>query len=122
MRFLQAVSAWLSKWTPLFIAAVAVGTYFAPGAFAWVRGDTQTAVLGVIMLTMGMTLKGEDFRILASRPQDMVVGALAQFTFMPLIAWILVRVLGLGAAGPAQLLQTAAPSLGLGVAPPSCRP
>lgn len=95
MRFLQAVSAWLSKWTPLFIAAVAVGTYFAPGAFAWVRGDTQTAVLGVIMLTMGMTLKGEDFRILASRPQDMVVGALAQFTFMPLIAWILVRVLGL---------------------------
>ena len=95
MKFLQAVSAWLAKWTPLFIAAVAVGTYFAPGAFGWVRGDTQTAVLGVIMLTMGMTLKGEDFRILASRPQDIVIGAIAQFTFMPLIAWTLVRVLGL---------------------------
>ena len=95
MRILQAVSAWLAKWTPLFIAGVAVGTYFVPGAFAWVRGYTQTAVLGVIMLTMGMTLKGEDFRILASRPQDMVIGALAQFTFMPLIAWTLVRVLGL---------------------------
>ncbi len=95
MRFLQLVSAWLSKWTPLFISAVAVGTYFAPGVFGWVRGYTQTAVLGVIMLTMGMTLKSEDFRILASRPLDMVVGALAQFTFMPLIAWTLVRVLGL---------------------------
>ena len=95
MRFLQAVSAWLAKWTPLFIAGVAVGTYFVPNAFGWVRGDTQTAVLGVIMLTMGMTLKDEDFKILASRPQDMVIGALAQFTFMPLIAWILVRVLGL---------------------------
>ena len=95
MRILQAVSAWLAKWTPLFIAGVAVGTYFVPGVFGWVRGDTQTAVLGVIMLTMGMTLKGEDFKILASRPQDMVVGALAQFTFMPLIAWMLVRVLGL---------------------------
>ena len=55
MRFLQAVSAWLAKWTPLFIAGVAVGTYFVPNAFGWVRGDTQTAVLGVIMLTMGMT-------------------------------------------------------------------
>ncbi len=95
MRFLQAVSAWLAKWTPLFISCVAVGTYFVPGAFGWVRGYTQTAVLGVIMLTMGMTLKGEDFRILASRPLDMVVGALAQFTFMPLIAWALVRVLGM---------------------------
>ena len=95
MLFLQAVSAWLAKWTPLFIAGVAVGTYFVPDAFGWVRGDTQTAVLGVIMLTMGMTLKDEDFKILASRPQDMVIGALAQFTFMPLIAWILVRVLGL---------------------------
>ncbi len=95
IRTLQAVSAWLAKWTPAFIAGVAVATYFVPGAFAWVRGYTQTAVLGVIMLTMGMTLKGEDFRILASRPQDMVIGALAQFTFMPLIAWMLVRVLGL---------------------------
>ena len=77
IRGLQAVSAWLAKWTPAFIAGVAVATYFMPGAFAWVRGYTQTAVLGVIMLTMGMTLKDEDFRILASRPLDMVVGALA---------------------------------------------
>ena len=95
MRFLQAVSAWLAKWTPLFVSLVAAGTYFAPGAFGWVRGYTQTAVLGVIMLTMGMTLKGEDFRVLASRPLDIAIGALAQFTVMPLVAWGLVRVLGL---------------------------
>ena len=61
MNFLQKVSAWLAKWTPAFISCVAVGAYFVPGAFGWVRGYTQTAVLGVIMLTMGMTLKGEDF-------------------------------------------------------------
>ena len=92
---LQAVSSWLSKWTPLFVAGVAVGTYFLPEAFSWVRGDTQTAVLGVIMLTMGMTLKGDDFRILMSRPLDMAIGTVAQFTFMPLIAWALVHGLGL---------------------------
>jgi BASS family bile acid:Na+ symporter len=44
---------------------------------------------------MGMTLKGEDFRILASRPLDLTIGAVAQFTLMPLIAWTLVHVLGL---------------------------
>ena len=95
IRFLQAISAWLAKWTPLFISCVAVGTYFVPDAFGWVCGDTQTAVLGVIMLTMGMTLKGEDFRILASRPLDLAIGAVAQFTLMPLIAWALVHSLGL---------------------------
>jgi BASS family bile acid:Na+ symporter len=92
---MQRVSAWLAKWTPLFISLVAVGAYFVPGAFGWVRGYTQTAVLGVIMLTMGMTLKAEDFRILLSRPLDILIGALAQFTLMPLIAWTLVHALGL---------------------------
>ena len=95
MRFLQRISAWLSKWTPLFITLVAVGTYFVPSAFGWVRGYTQTAVLGVIMLTMGMTLKGEDFRILALRPLDLLIGSLAQYSVMPLVAWVLVHTMGL---------------------------
>lgn len=95
MKIIQTISAFLAKWTPLFITLVAIGTYFEPGAFAWVRGDVQTAVLGVIMLAMGMTLKSEDFRILASRPFDMAVGALAQFVIMPFLAWTLSRALGL---------------------------
>ena len=94
MKALQAVSAWLAKYTPAFVTLVAVGAYFAPGVFGWVRGDAQTAVLGVIMLTMGMTLRGEDFRILASRPLDIGIGAVAQFTIMPLVALGLVHLLG----------------------------
>ena len=95
MKILQIVSAWLAKWTPLVVSLAAVGSYFAPGVFGWVRGDAQTAVLGVIMLTMGMTLKGEDFRILASRPLDIAVGAADQFTIMPLVALGLVHAFGL---------------------------
>ena len=95
MKVLQAISAFLSKWTPAFVAGVAVVAFFAPHLFDWVRGYTQTSVLGVIMLTMGMTLKREDFRILASRPLDIAIGALAQFVLMPFIAWSLVKVLGL---------------------------
>ena len=95
MKILQQISALLAKWTPLVVALAAVGAYFAPGTFGWVRGNVQTAILGVIMLTMGMTLKGEDFRIVASRPLDIAIGSLAQFALMPLIAWTLVKVLGL---------------------------
>jgi BASS family bile acid:Na+ symporter len=92
---LQAISAWLAKWTPAFVAATAVFAYFFPGAFAWVKGYSQTAVLGFIMLTMGLTLTSEDFRTLASRPLDILIGMLAQYTLMPLIAWALVHLLGL---------------------------
>ena len=95
MKTLQAISAFLAKWTPLVVAAAAVAAFFMPQAFGWVHGNSQTAILGVIMLTMGMTLKREDFRILASRPLDMAIGSLAQFALMPLIAWALVKVLGL---------------------------
>lgn len=95
MKILQKTSAFLSKHTPEFVALVAVATYFLPGAFAWVRGNVQTAVLGVIMLAMGMTLTKEDFRILSARPFDIAIGTIAQFTLMPLIAWCLVKTVGL---------------------------
>ena len=95
MHTLKLVSAWLAGQTPAFVTAAAVLAYFVPGAFRWVHGDTQTAVLGVIMLTMGMTLRGEDFRILASRPWDIAIGSVAQFAIMPLGALAVTRLCGL---------------------------
>lgn len=95
MKFLLGISRLLSSQTSLFIILVAVLTFFEPELFRWVRGDVQTAVLGVIMLTMGMTLTPEDFRILARRPLDIFIGACAQYTIMPLLAWALVHLLRL---------------------------
>ena len=95
VKLIQAISAWLAKWTPAFVASTAVFAYFFPGTFGWVKGYSQTAVLGFIMLTMGLTLTSEDFRILASRPSDIFIGTLMQFTLMPLIAWAVVHALGL---------------------------
>lgn len=95
MKYLQTVSAVLAKWTPVFVAATAVYSYFVPDTFAWVKGYSQTAVLGFIMLTMGLTLTQEDFRILVSRPVDMLIGVAAQYALMPLIAWSVVNLLGM---------------------------
>lgn len=89
MNFLKPLSALLARKTPLFVSLTAVVAFFAPELFAWVRGCAQIAVLGAIMLAMGMTLSGADFRILASRPLDMALGAAAQYTLMPAIAWLL---------------------------------
>ena len=95
MKLLQQISAWLSKETPWFVTAVAVLTFFFPDLFGWVRGNTQTAVLGFIMFAMGMTLTHEDFRILAARPFDIAIGALAQFVLMPFIAFSLAHLMHL---------------------------
>ncbi len=95
MKALVVLSDWLAKQTPAFVAAVAVLAYFSPASFGWVRGNVQTAILGVIMLTMGMTLTAQDFKILASRPLDIAIGATAQFVLMPLIAFTLAHALGL---------------------------
>ena len=39
------------------------------------------------MFGMGLTLSSKDFRIVLSRPKDIFIGCLAQFTVMPLLAW-----------------------------------
>ena len=88
----QKLSRLLAGNASLFIIAVAVLTFFVPDLFSWVRGTTQTVILGIIMLTMGLTLTTDDFRILAHRPLDILIGACAQFLIMPCVAYLLVHV------------------------------
>lgn len=90
LALFQNISAWLSRFTSPFVISAAVLAFIVPGLFTWVRGDIQALVLGFIMLTMGMTLRPADFRILAARPWDIGIGTLAQFSIMPLTAWLLV--------------------------------
>lgn len=89
MKTLQTISQFLGSKASLFVILTAVVTFFFPDLFTWVKGDTQTLIIGIIMLTMGLTLRPEDFRLLAKRPGDILIGTLAQFTIMPLVAFSL---------------------------------
>ncbi len=82
----------MANYTSAFVIAIAVFAFFLPHSFDWVRGTTQTVILGIIMLTMGLTLTTEDFKILARRPLDVFIGTCAQFIIMPGVAYLLVRV------------------------------
>ena len=86
---LKTISDLLSGKASIFVILTAVVTFFFPVLFEWVKGDTQTIILGIIMLTMGLTLTPDDFRLLAKRPLDILIGAAAQFTIMPLVAFSL---------------------------------
>lgn len=84
---LQKISSLLSSKASIFVILTAIVTYWQPELFTWVKGDIQTIILGIIMLTMGLTLTPDDFRLLAKRPWDILIGTCAQFTIMPLVAF-----------------------------------
>ena len=86
------LSRWLANHASAFIIAIALVTFFIPELFKWVHGNTQTVILGLIMLTMGLTLTTQDFKIVAQRPMDIFVGAVAQFLIMLGVAYLLVNV------------------------------
>ena len=104
LRFFQAISRVLTAYTSPVIVGIAAITFVYPPLFCWVKGDLQTLILGIIMLTMGMTLKPEDFKILAKRPFDIFIGAVAQYTVMPLIAFAMIKLLKLEPGIAAGLL------------------
>lgn len=79
---------------PLWAVLLSVVAYFAPAAFAPLA-PAITVLLGVVMLAMGLGLSGKDFALVARRPRWVVSGVVLQFLAMPLLAWIVARLLRL---------------------------
>ena len=76
----------------------AVAALLFPDTLSGLKPSLINPLLGVIMFGMGLTLKAEDFRVVFTRPRDVIIGCLAQFTVMPLLAFALTRIFRLDAA------------------------
>ena len=74
----------------LVLAAALLALIF-PSVLQQVPTTVINYLLGVVMFGMGLTLNLKDFKIVFSRPKDVIVGCLAQFTIMPLLAWGLAK-------------------------------
>jgi BASS family bile acid:Na+ symporter len=75
----------------ILVLAAAVLALIFPSMLQQIRPTVINYLLGVVMFGMGLTLNLQDFKIVFSRPKDVMIGCLAQFTVMPLLAWGLVR-------------------------------
>ncbi|MET1256903.1 bile acid:sodium symporter family protein [Aliikangiella maris] len=60
-----------------------------PSWFTWFSGSLITWGLGIIMLSMGLTLKFDDFAEIARSPKGSLVGVALQYTIMPLLGWLI---------------------------------
>lgn len=89
---------YISEYMGLLVLAVALLALAFPNLLQQIRPTVINYLLGVVMFGMGLTLNLQDFKIVFSRPKDVIIGCLAQFTVMPLLAWGLTRLFQLDEA------------------------
>ena len=70
----------------VLVLLVAIVALLVPASFAWIDTWAINPMLGAIMFGMGLTLSPQDFKVVLTRPKDILVGCLTQFTVMPLLA------------------------------------
>jgi predicted permease len=91
MKTLEKVSNFVGKWMALIVLVVAALALFAPATCSWIKTSWINTLLGVVMFGMGLTLKASDFAEVFKRPKDVILGAVCQFTLMPLLAFLLTK-------------------------------
>lgn len=82
---------YISEYIGVLVLASALLSLAFPKVLQQIPTTAINYLLGVVMFGMGLTLNIKDFKIIFSRPKDVIVGCLAQFTVMPLLAWGLAR-------------------------------
>jgi BASS family bile acid:Na+ symporter len=88
----------ISDYMGVLVLLAAVVAMAWPEAFSGIKPTVISPLLGVIMFGMGLTLRWDDFRVVFTRPRDVAVGCVAQFTVMPLLAFVLARLFRLDEA------------------------
>ena len=83
MKTLEKVSDFVGKYMAAIVIVVAALALLFPGTFSVVKTAWVNTLLGIVMFGMGLTLKPEDFKVVFSRPKDVIIGCIAQFTLMP---------------------------------------
>lgn len=82
-------------WIVLAIAAISL---LVPKSTLWIQLSWINYLLMIVMFGMGLTIKPEDFAVVFLHPKDVLIGCVAQFTVMPILAYGLSRLFGLDPA------------------------
>ena len=92
---MKRICDFIARWMGVLVLLTAIGALLVPEPLASVDMWIINPLLGLIMFGMGLTLNPKDFRIVFSRPKDVLIGCLAQFTVMPFLAWALTKAFAL---------------------------
>jgi len=91
MLFLEKISKTAGNTFAIWVILFAVLAFFIPGGFTWIAPHISL-LLGIIMFGMGLTLSLQDFKAVFQAPKSVISGVIAQFTVMPLLAFLLATI------------------------------
>lgn len=90
----ERISSFVNKYFVVWVIAASAIALYQPEAFVWI-GDYISPLLGLVMLGMGLTLTPVDLKRIVERPRDVILGSIAQWTIMPIAAYLLIQIFGL---------------------------
>lgn len=96
MKKIGQIASFLTRYISILILICSAVAFWKPESISWATGYTSI-FLGVAMFGMGLTIKGSDFKVVFSKPKEILTGCVAQYTVMPLAAWGLSKLLNLPA-------------------------
>lgn len=109
MKTVEAIIACLTRYIGVVIILFSALAMAIPSGFAWATAYTSW-FLGAAMFGMGLTIPVEDFKTVFTHPKEIVIGCIAQYSVMPLAAWLL------------SVLLSLSPDLAVGVILVGCCP
>jgi BASS family bile acid:Na+ symporter len=84
----------ITKLFPLWVIVISVIAFYYPSLFRpYVKAIPY--LLSIVMLSMGLTMSFDDFRLVFSRPKDVFWGIFLRFLIMPLVAVAVAKTVGL---------------------------
>ncbi|MCR4922837.1 MAG: bile acid:sodium symporter, partial [Lachnospiraceae bacterium] len=97
MYKMKKISDLIGRYMAIIVLLVAALALFIPSSCLWVKTSWINSLLMLVMFGMGLTLKTDDFLMVLRSPGEILLGCLAQFTIMPLLAFALGKIFGLEA-------------------------
>lgn len=88
MKAFEKIVTGLTRSIGVVIILFSAAAIAVPAAFAWATNYTSW-FLGAAMFGMGLTITAENFKVVFTRPKEIVIGCIAQYSIMPLAAWAL---------------------------------
>jgi BASS family bile acid:Na+ symporter len=88
------VSGTVGRYMAIIVLAAAVLAFVIPDTGLWIQTKWINYLLMIVMFGMGLTIRPADFKVLFTRPKHVIIGCLAQFTIMPLAAYLLCKISG----------------------------
>lgn len=86
METVEKIAKFITRFFPAWVILFAVIAFFYPSLFNG-YGSWITYLLGLIMLGMGLTMTLKDFKLVLTRPKDVLCGVVFRYLIMPLVAF-----------------------------------